>query len=185
MRVRAVNDVGTGIYGSAAELLLSRGDLIAALYAPVHEADDDIDILPRCQGKDPGAYLLLAGAPACGVEADADAVAGLIHIAAVGRRVGNARVVKHLLRILQTGLAEVHGVVVRQGDELHAAVQEDLNILRRAAELECARSRQRRIRKAALEVGYREIVVLKILNRARERPAHVTVQNGLKVVVVL
>ena len=167
------------------KLLLPAGDLIAALYAPVHEADDDVDILPRGQGRDPGADLRLARAPARGVEADGYAVAVLIHIAPVRRSVGHARGVKRLLRVLQARLAEVQRVVVRQRDELHAAVDKDLRVFSRAAELEGARPGQQRIRKAALEVGYREIVVLKILNRARERPAHVTVQNGLKVVVVL
>ena len=72
-------------------------------------------------GEDLGPTHGLGRGAVGGVEVHEEVAAGDADVykrqAAVGRRVGNARVVKHLLRILQTGLAEVHGVVVRQGDD--------------------------------------------------------------------
>ena len=52
MRVGAVDYVGPGVYGGASELLLPAGYPVAALYAPVHKADDEVYVLPLRQGGD-------------------------------------------------------------------------------------------------------------------------------------
>lgn len=88
--MRAADYVRARVYGRAAEGRLAPVRAVSPLVAPVYEADDEVDVLPRREGGDARAQLVLRRAPGRGVDADAYPVPGLVDITRIRPRVGVA-----------------------------------------------------------------------------------------------
>ena len=122
--MRAADYVRSRVYGRAAEGRLAPVRAVSPLVAPVYEADDEVDVLPRREGGDARAQLVLRRAPGRGVDADAYPVPVLVDITRIRSRVGDAVVIERGARVVEPGLAEIYGVVVAERDELDAALAE-------------------------------------------------------------
>ena len=122
--MRAADYVRVRVYGRAAEGRLAPVRAVSPLVAPVYEADDEVDVLPRREGGDARAQLVLRRAPGRGVDADAYPVPGLVDITRIRPRVGDAVVIERGARVIEPVPAEVDGVVVAERDELDAALAE-------------------------------------------------------------
>ena len=163
MGVAAVDQIGPGINGRTAQILLLLGGTEGMLRSPVGRIDDDIRPL-LLQLPDPchhgfGVYAIVDTA----VQAHGHAVFQSEQLGLVGFHIGNPGLVQNPLGFGVALLPVVQGVVVGDGHRLHGAAGQDIGILSRPPEGISLSGRLTLVSQNALQVHHGEIVIFKPL----------------------